>query len=205
VAEPSRHQPSPQPPVPVRLAGARLTVLSGPSGVGKSTVVRAIRRRWPEVWLSVSVTTRPPRPGEVHGREYFFVTEGEFGDMAAAGELLEWARFAGYLYGTPCGPVAEHVAAGQPTLLEVDVAGARQVRRLVPGALLVFLAPPSWDELVRRLTGRDTEPAGVISQRLETARAELAAEPEFDVTLVNTSVEDVCEQLVSLVAAALAP
>ena len=109
---------------------AGLTVLSGPSGVGKSTVVSAIRRDCPQVWLSVSVTTRSPRPGEVHGREYFFVTEGEFGEMAAAGELLEWARFAGYLYGTPCGPVAEHVAAGQPTLLEVDVAGARQVRDL---------------------------------------------------------------------------
>jgi guanylate kinase len=185
----------------VPLASAHLTVLSGPSGVGKSTVMRAIRRRWPHVWLSVSATTRPPRPGEVHGREYFFVTESEFDAMAAAGELLERASFAGHHYGTPRAPVAEHVAAGQPTLLEVDVAGARQIREIVPGALLVFLAPPSWDELVRRLTRRNTEPAEVISQRLEAARTELAAEREFDVTLVNTSVEDVCEQLVSLVAA----
>jgi guanylate kinase len=188
----------------VRLADAHLTVLSGPSGVGKSTVVRAIRQRWPQVWLSVSVTTRPPRRGEVHGREYLFVTEAEFDDLAAAGELLEWARFASHRYGTPRGPVGEHAAAGEPTLLELDVAGARQIRQLVPRALLVFLAPPSWEELVRRLTGRDTEPADVISQRLEAARAELAAEAEFDVTLVNTSVQDVCAQLVSLVAAAAA-
>ena len=204
MAEPTRHQPSPQVPVPMRLAGGHLTVLSGPSGVGKSTVVRAIRQRWPQVWLSVSVTTRPPRRDEVHGREYFFVSDGEFDDLVAGGELLEWARFAGHRYGTPSGPVVEHMAAGQPTLLEVDVAGARQIRGLMPGALLVFLAPPSWDELVRRLTGRDTEPADAISHRLAAARAELAAEGEFDVTLVNTSVQDVCEQLVSLVAAASA-
>jgi guanylate kinase len=180
---------------------AALTVLSGPSGVGKSTVVRAIRRNCPQIWLSVSVTTRRPRPGEVHGREYFYVGEREFTEMAASGRLLEWARFAGNYYGTPRGPVAERLATGMPGLLEVDVVGARQVRAEIPDALLVFLAPPSWDELVRRLTARETEPAAVIEQRLAAARAELRAESEFDVTLVNTSVQDVCAQLVALMTA----
>ena len=185
----------------VRYGAARLTVLSGPSAVGKSTVVEEIRRRNPEVWLSISVTTRRPRPGEVHGREYYFVTEPEFKEMAAAGELLEWARYAGNFYGTPRAPVAERLEAGTPSLLEVDVVGARQVRAAVPGALLVFLAAPSWDELVRRLTGRGTESPDVIGQRLEAAKEELQAENEFDITLVNTSVKDVCAQLVALVTA----
>ena len=180
---------------------AGLTVLSGPSGVGKSTVVQAIRRDCPLVWLSVSVTTRQPRPGEKHGREYYFVGEREFEGMAASGQLLEWARFAGNYYGTPREPVAERMQAGTPSLLEVDVVGARQVRLAIPDSLLVFLAPPSWDELVRRLTRRETEPAEVIEQRLEAARAELSAESEFDVTLVNTSVGDVCAQLVALMTA----
>jgi guanylate kinase len=180
---------------------ASLTVLSGPSGVGKSTVVHAIRRNCPQVWLSVSVTTRPPRPGEEHGREYYFVSEAEFGELVRTGQLLEWARFAGHCYGTPRDPVSEHLRRGVPGLLEVDVVGARQVREAVPEALLVFLAPPSWDELVRRLTGRETESAAVIEERLEAARAELRAENEFDVTLVNTSVQDVCAQLVALMTA----
>ena len=180
---------------------AGLTVLSGPSGVGKSTVVQAIRRNCPQVWLSVSVTTRQPRPGEVQGREYLFVGEREFEQMAASGQLLEWARFAGNYYGTPREPVAKRLEARSPGLLEVDVVGARQVRLAVPDALLVFLAPPSWDELVRRLTGRETEPPEVIERRLEAARAELRAESEFDVTLVNTSVKDVCAQLVALMTA----
>jgi guanylate kinase len=180
---------------------AGLTVLSGPSGVGKSTVVQAIREHCPQIWLSVSVTTRQPRPGEKHGREYLFIGEPEFDEMVASGQLLEWASFAGNHYGTPRGPVAERLAQGLPGLLEVDVVGARQVRAAVPGALLVFLAPPSWTELVRRLTDRETEPADVIEQRLEAARVELRAESEFDVTLVNTSVRDVCSQLVALMTA----
>ncbi len=180
---------------------AGLTVLSGPSAVGKSTVVRAIRRGCPHIWLSTSVTTRKPRPGEKHGREYFFCDEQQFTELAAAGELLEWARYAGNYYGTPRAAVAERLAAGVPALLEVDVVGARQVRAAVPGALLVFLAPPSWDELVRRLTSRGTESAEVMEQRLEAARAELRAEGEFDVTLINTSVRDVCAQLVALMTA----
>jgi guanylate kinase len=164
-------------------------------------VAELIRRHHPEVWVSISVTTRHPRPGEVHGREYYFVSEPEFKEMADAGELLEWARYTGNFYGTPGGPIAERAEAGIPSLLEIDVVGARQVRAAVPGALLVFLAPPSWDELVRRLTARGTESADVISKRLDAAKAELRAENEFDVTLVNTSVKDVCAQLVALMTA----
>lgn len=176
----------------------RLTVLSGPSGVGKSTVVAEIRRAHPEVWLSVSVTTRAPRPGEVHGVQYFFVDDTEFDRLVTEGELLEWAEFAGNHYGTPRKPVEERLAAGIPTLLEIDLQGARQVRRAMPQARLVFLAPPSWDELVRRLTGRGTESPEIIARRLEAARVELSAEKEFDVTLVNTSVLDVCRKLLAL-------
>jgi guanylate kinase len=177
---------------------SRLTVLSGPSGVGKSTVVAELARTSPQIWISVSVTTRPPRPGEVDGREYHFVGDSEFDRLVASGALLEWATFAGHRYGTPRAPLTERLQAGISCLLEIDVAGARQVRRAAPDARLVFLAPPSWDELVRRLTGRGTEPPEVRSRRLAAAQEELAAAREFDITLVNTSVQDVCRQLVAL-------
>jgi guanylate kinase len=149
----------------------------------------------------MSVTTRAPRPGEADGREYHFVSDREFDRMVANGELLEWAVFAGHKYGTPKRPVTEKLREGIPVLLEIDLAGARQVRQTVPGALLVFLAPPSWEELIRRLTSRRTESPDVIGKRLEVARTELAAGSEFDVTLVNTSVEDVCQRLVALMLA----
>jgi guanylate kinase len=157
-----------------------------------------LRAQRPDIWLSVSVTTRSPRPGEVNGREYHFVSDAAFDAMVARGELLEWATFAGQKYGTPKAPVAQRAAEGVPTLLEIDIAGARQVRDSVPGALLVFLAPPSREELARRLTGRGTEPPEVIARRLEVARQEIEAGREFDITLVNTSVKDVCRQLVAL-------
>lgn len=185
---------TPVPPV----ATSRLTVLSGPSGVGKSTVVAHMRKAHPEVWLSVSATTRKPRPGERHGVQYFFVNDEEFDKLIANGELLEWAEFAGNRYGTPRQAVLEHLDQGEPVLLEIDLQGARLVKESMPEARLVFLAPPSWEELVRRLTGRGTEAPEVIERRLEAARTELAAEAEFDVSLVNTSVEEVSAELLAL-------
>ncbi|MFJ2184409.1 guanylate kinase [Streptomyces anulatus] len=176
----------------------RLTVLSGPSGVGKSTVVAHMRTVHPEVWLSVSATTREPRPGERNGVHYFFVDDEEFDKLVANGELLEWAEFAGNRYGTPRRAVLDRLEAGEPVLLEIDLQGARLVRQSMSDARLVFLAPPSWDELVRRLTGRGTEAPEVIERRLAAAKIELAAEAEFDTTLVNTSVEDVARELLTL-------
>ncbi|MFC9146655.1 guanylate kinase [Streptomyces bacillaris] len=176
----------------------RLTVLSGPSGVGKSTVVAHMRSVHPEVWLSVSATTRKPRPGERNGIHYFFVDDEEFDKLIANGELLEWAEFAGNRYGTPRRAVLDRLEAGEPVLLEIDLQGARLVRQSMDDARLVFLAPPSWEELVRRLTGRGTEAPEVIERRLAAAKVELAAEAEFDTTLVNTSVEDVARELLAL-------
>lgn len=173
-------------------------MLSGPSGVGKSTVVRALRARAPDVWLSVSATTRFPRPGEIDGVHYRFVAPAQFRRMVADGEFLEWAEFAGNLYGTPRRPVLERLAAGTPVLLEIDLQGARQVRASMPEARLVFLKPPSYKELVRRLTARATEPMDSLARRLDVARAELAAESEFDETIVNSSVAAVVARLVAL-------
>jgi guanylate kinase len=177
---------------------ARLTVLSGPSGVGKDSVIELIRARAPWVWLSVSLTTRKIRPNEIDGVHYHFVDRDAFARLAEAGELLEWAEFAGNLYGTPRGPVEDRIAQGQPVLLKIELQGARQVRQAMPAAQLVFLAPPSWAELQRRLVGRGTDDPETIRHRLDHALEELAAEPEFDVTVVNRSVEQAADDLLGL-------
>ena len=182
-------------------SAARLAVLSGPSGVGKGTVVAKIRKLYPHIWVSVSCTTRAPRPGERDGVEYRFITREQFDRMVRAGELLEHAEFAGNLYGTPRAPVLERLAAGTPALLEIELHGARQVRASLPQAYLVFLAPPSWAELERRLAGRGTEPADVIAARLARAKVELAAEKEFDAVVVNDDVGRAAAQLVGLIEA----
>jgi guanylate kinase len=176
----------------------RLTVLSGPSGVGKGSVIAVVRRRHPDVWLSVSVTTRAPRPGEVDGVQYHFVSAEEFERMVAAGELLEHAVYAGSAYGTPRRQVEEQLAAGVPALLEIELQGARQVRAAMPEAQLVFLAPPSFDELARRLSGRGTEDPERVRKRLDLARIEMAAEDEFDVVVVNDDIEEAADRLVAL-------
>ena len=178
---------------------ARLTVLSGPSGVGKGTVVARVRELYPHVWVSVSATTRPRRPGETDGVEYYFVDRAEFERMVRAGELLEHAEYAGNLYGTPRRAVEEHLAAGQPALLEIELQGARQVRESFLDAFLVFLAPPSWAELERRLTGRGTEATERVAARLARARVELAAESEFDRVVVNDDVGRAAAELVGLI------
>jgi guanylate kinase len=177
---------------------ARLTVLAGPTAVGKGTVAADVRERYPEVWLSVSATTRPPRPGEVDGVHYRFVDEATFDQMVSDGGMLEWAVVHGrHRYGTPRDPVLKALAKGRPALLEIDLQGARQVKQTMPDALFVFLAPPSWDELVRRLVGRGTETPAERERRLTTARTELAAESEFDVTIVNDDVRRATDELVS--------
>lgn len=182
------------------MSGAsRLTVLAGPTAVGKGTVAAYVREHHPDVWLSVSATTRTPRPTEVDGKHYHFVSNEEFGRMIDHGEFLEFATVHGRAqYGTPRGPVEAAIADGRPALLEIDLQGARQVRQTMPDALFVFLAPPSWDELVRRLVGRGTESPEEREVRLTTAKAELAAAEEFDVTLVNDDVRRVADELVSL-------
>lgn len=169
----------------------RLVVLAGPSAVGKSTVVHRLRENLKDLYFSVSMTTRAPRPGEVDGQDYFFVTPEIFQKRINSGEMLEWAEIHGGLQrsGTPAKPVREALAAGKPVLVEVDLAGARAVKKIMPEAITVFLAPPSWEVLVDRLTGRGTESEDVIHRRLETARAELAAQDEFDDVVVNNDVD----------------
>ena len=178
---------------------SRLVVLAGPTAVGKGTVAAAVREAHPEVWISVSATTRAPRPGEENGIHYWFVSDEEFDKMVAEDDLLEWAVVhQAARYGTPRQPVELALASGHPAMLEIDLQGARQVRRTMPDALFVFLKPPSWDELVRRLVGRGTETEEERERRLLTAREELAAEPEFDVTIVNHEVHAAAEELVAL-------
>ena len=175
-------------------------MLSGPTAVGKGTVVTRLSQQHPEIFVSVSVTTRPPRPGEVDGVHYHFVSDAEFDALIADGALLEWAIVHGlYRYGTPRDPVMRALDEGRPALLEIDLQGARQVKANCPDAQFVFLAPPSWEELIRRLVGRGTESVVQQQRRLETARAELAAQTEFDHVVVNREIGQAAEDLVALV------
>lgn len=176
---------------------APLVVVSGPSGVGKSTVVARALQLAPQAWLSVSVTTRPPRRGEVNGEHYWFVDDGRFDEMVHAGDFLEWAEFAGHRYGTPGTGVREHRVKGRPVLLEIEVAGARQVRRADPTARLVFIAPPSLAVLQHRLQQRGTESEEAVQRRLAIAESELSAQGEFDEVIVNTDVEQAALALVA--------
>jgi guanylate kinase len=178
---------------------SKLVVLAGPTAVGKGTVSTSIRENYPNVLLSVSATTRKPRPGETDGISYYFVDDAEFDRMIEAGEFLEWAVVHNQSrYGTPRAPIDTALAEGKSVLLEIDIQGARQVRAAMPEARLVFLLPPTWDELVRRLTGRGTESAEEQARRLETAEVELAAQNEFDFLVVNNDVEAAAAEVVDL-------
>lgn len=178
----------------------RLIVLAGPSAVGKSTVVHRLREAIPNLFFSVSMTTRAPRPGEVDGEDYLFVTPEQFQKHIDAHEFLEWADIHRGLQrsGTPRGPVQRAMSSGRPVLIEVDLAGVRQIQRVAPEATFVFLAPPSWDELVSRLINRGTETQEVIDRRIETARGEMQARDEFDYVVVNDDLEQAVNELVSL-------
>lgn len=179
---------------------AQLTVLAGPTAVGKGTVVAALLGRYPTLTVSVSATTRDPRPGELNGVHYYFVSPQEFDSMIERGEMLEWALVHGKnKYGTPRGPVDEALAAGEPVLLEIDLAGARQVKVNRPDAQFIFLAPPSWEELERRLVGRGTEGPEERERRLATARVELEAASEFDHVVINDDIERAVGELAALI------
>lgn len=179
---------------------ARVWVISGPTAVGKGTVVAQLRQRHPEIMVSCSATTRQPRPGEIEGRDYFFVSEDDFDRMIEEGQLLEWALVHGSArYGTPRGPVEAAAAAGKTVILEIELQGAMQVRQTMPGASFVFLSPPSWDELVRRLVGRGTETPQQRERRLATARIELAHADDFDYVVVNDELDTTVDRLVLLI------
>jgi guanylate kinase len=178
----------------------RVVVLSGPSAVGKSTVVRCLRERLPNLRFSVSATTRAARPGEVDGVDYHFVSPARFQQLIDRDELLEWAEIHGGLHrsGTPAEPVRAATASGLPVLIEVDLAGARAIKKAMPEAITVFLAPPSWEDLEARLVGRGTETPEAMRRRLDTARTEMAAQDDFDEVVVNSRLESACAELVSL-------
>jgi guanylate kinase len=176
-----------------------LFIISGPSGAGKGTLVKAIQPLVPDIWVSVSVTTRAARPGEDQGNHYSFISDAEFDRLAETGGLLEWAEVHGNRYGTPKAPVEQKVAEGRQVVLEIDPQGAFQVKRLVPESVLIFIMPPSWDELQRRLVGRGSETESQVETRLETARRELDLVGEYDHVVINDDVPRAAAELVALI------
>ncbi|ABD00807.1 guanylate kinase [Thermostichus sp. MS-CIW-21] len=189
-----QQQEAPRPPA----TRGRLVVLTGPSGVGKGTLVSQLRQRHPELYFSVSVTTRPPRPGEQEGVNYYFRTREEFLNLIEADELLEWAQYAGNFYGTPREIVFQKLSQGQDVLLEIELAGARQVRQQCPDAIRIFLSPPSLEELERRIRERGQDSEASIQRRLQQARKELDAKDEFDYVIVNDNLEQALQELEAL-------
>ena len=179
-------------------SAGRLFLITGPSGVGKGTLVAALLQRHPQIWLSISATTRAPRSGEQEGQHYFFLDRVAFEAKVAQGGLLEWAEFAGNCYGTPREPVEQQLAAGRPVLLEIELEGARQVRQSFPSGVQIFIKPPSFEELERRIRGRGTDSEEAITRRLARAQVELAAESEFDAVLVNADLERALSELEAL-------
>lgn len=184
--------------MPSTVPAGRLLLITGPSGVGKGTLVARLLERHPEIWVSVSATTRQPRSGEVEGQHYFFLERAAFQEQVSAGGFLEWAEFAGNLYGTPRAAVQERLNSGQTVLLEIELEGARQVRRSFPAGFQVLLQPPSFAELERRIRGRGSESEAAIRRRLERAREELQAEAEFDAVVVNDDLERALAELEQL-------
>ncbi|MDO5025725.1 MAG: guanylate kinase [Trueperella sp.] len=184
------------------MRSAHAFVICGPTAVGKGCIIEQLLLAVPELWYSVSATTRHPRPGEVEGKNYYFVTPERFDELVAAGGMLEWAQVHGeHRYGTPRQPVTEKLAAGRDVLLELDLAGARQVRESLPQAIQIFVAPPTWQELEARLIGRGTESEVERNRRLQTAKVELAAQDEFDYVIVNDTVAQATAELVQIVRA----
>ncbi len=182
---------------------ARVFVITGPSGVGKGTLIRGLMERLPELELSVSATTRPPRPGERDGVDYHFLTREQFDRFVREGAFVEHADYAGRSYGTLRSELEQRVRAGVPVVLEIEVQGARQVRAAMPQAVQVFIAPPSTGALRERLQGRGTDDSAEVERRLAVAEGELAAQPEFEHVVVNDRLDDAIDELAAIVGASL--
>lgn len=181
------------------IATGQAFVVAGPTAVGKGTVLREVMARAPQCWMSISATTRSPRPGEIDGKHYYFVTDSEFDELVSSGQMLEWAEVHGmHRYGTPRGPVEDAMAKGKTVILELDLAGARQVRESLPEAVQIFIAPPSWAELEYRLRKRGTESPEEQERRLKTAKVELAAEREFDHIVINDTVAQATDDILHI-------
>ncbi|RAM49198.1 MAG: guanylate kinase [Hapalosiphonaceae cyanobacterium JJU2] len=170
-------------------SSGKLIVLTGPSGVGKGTLMRSLLGRHPELYYSVSATTRSPRPGEIDGKDYYFISRSKFEQLVAEGEFLEWAEFAGNYYGTPREPVFNQICSGKLVLLEIELKGARQIRRSFPQALSIFILPPSFSELEKRIRTRGQDSEEAIARRLNRAQDEINAADEFDIQIVNDDFE----------------